>query len=131
MKRVSKYATMTASDLARVTRERGLEKPTVLHISEWADWLEEIDQQTDAAPVVESQVAAVENAAPALALQAQYDAMSKDNAVKAAHHAGMPTTNRTTKAEAIDFLLAAAAVSEDEQQAADDDAETGDEEEGG
>lgn len=43
MKRTSRYATMTASDLARETRERGLEKPNVITLSEWADWLEADD----------------------------------------------------------------------------------------
>lgn len=43
MKRKSVYAKMTASDLARVTRERGLEKPNVITLSEWADFLEADD----------------------------------------------------------------------------------------
>lgn len=43
MKRTSRYAAMTASDLARETRERGLEKPNVITLSEWADWLEADD----------------------------------------------------------------------------------------
>jgi hypothetical protein len=43
MKRRSAYANMTASDLARVTRERGLEKPPVHSLSEWEDWLEAQD----------------------------------------------------------------------------------------
>jgi hypothetical protein len=43
MKRKSAYSSMTASDLARITRERGLEKPNVLTRSEWADFLEADD----------------------------------------------------------------------------------------
>lgn len=43
MKRRSIYTNMTASDLARVTRERGLEKPNVKTLSEWADFLEADD----------------------------------------------------------------------------------------
>lgn len=43
MKRQSRYATMTASDLARETRERGLDKPNVITLSEWADFLEADD----------------------------------------------------------------------------------------
>lgn len=50
-KRTSKYANMNASDLARETRNRGLEKPQVLDISQWADWLEELDNPTKPAPV--------------------------------------------------------------------------------
>ncbi len=43
MKRQSVYAKMTASDLARITRDRGLEKPGVKTLSEWADFLEADD----------------------------------------------------------------------------------------
>lgn len=43
MKRKSVYASMTASDLARITRERGLDKPPVVTLSEWADVLEADD----------------------------------------------------------------------------------------
>src|SRR4051794_23559048 len=43
MKRKSVYANMTASDLARITRERGLDKPNVITLSEWADFLEADD----------------------------------------------------------------------------------------
>lgn len=48
MKRQSIYANMTASDLARVSRERGLEKPNVITLSEWADFLEADDARTQA-----------------------------------------------------------------------------------
>jgi len=44
MKRTSKYANMNAHDLAEETRNRGLEKPDVLTISDWANWLEEQDK---------------------------------------------------------------------------------------
>lgn len=43
MKKRSAYNNMTASDLARITRERGLEKPNVRTLSEWADVLEADD----------------------------------------------------------------------------------------
>lgn len=42
-KRTSIYASMTASDLARITRERGLDKPDVITLSEWANFLEADD----------------------------------------------------------------------------------------
>lgn len=55
MKRKSAYASMNASDLARITRERGLEKPNVITLSEWADFLEADDakhrQQLSRVPV--------------------------------------------------------------------------------
>lgn len=43
MKKRSVYDSMTASDLGRVTRDRGLEKPAVTSLSEWAGWLEADD----------------------------------------------------------------------------------------
>lgn len=43
MKRKSRYANMNASDLARITSERGLEKPKVITLSEWADFLDADD----------------------------------------------------------------------------------------
>lgn len=61
MKRKSVYAKMTASDLARVTRERGLEKPNVITLSEWADFLEADDakrlKNSQANVITESQAA--------------------------------------------------------------------------
>lgn len=39
MKAKSKYHAMSAGELARITRERKLEKPNVLSRSEWADFL--------------------------------------------------------------------------------------------
>jgi type II secretory pathway component PulK len=33
------YSSMKAHDLARITRERGLEKPKVITLREWADFL--------------------------------------------------------------------------------------------
>jgi hypothetical protein len=43
MARKSIYHSMKAHDLARVTRERGLDKPKVLSLSEWADFLDADD----------------------------------------------------------------------------------------
>lgn len=61
MKRKSVYAKMTASDLARITRERGLEKPDVITLSEWADFLEADDakrlKNSQANVITESQAA--------------------------------------------------------------------------
>lgn len=48
-----------------------------------------------------------------------YDAMSKADAIKRAEAAGMPVTAKTTKAEAVDYLLASDGVSEDAQAAMD------------
>ena len=56
MARKSLYHGMKAHDLARITRERGLDKPNVITLSEWADYLEADDakrlkqasKQTDA-----------------------------------------------------------------------------------
>lgn len=42
-KPASLYDNMTASDLARITRERKLEKPNVITLREWADFLEADD----------------------------------------------------------------------------------------
>jgi hypothetical protein len=39
MKAKSKYHAMSAGELARITRERGLDKPEVITRSEWADFL--------------------------------------------------------------------------------------------
>lgn len=47
MKRKSVYANMKAHDLARITRERGLEKPNVITLSEWADFLEADDAKRE------------------------------------------------------------------------------------
>lgn len=47
MKRKSQYANMNASDLARITRERGLKKPKVITLSEWADFLEADDAKRE------------------------------------------------------------------------------------
>jgi hypothetical protein len=47
MKRKSIYATMTTSDLVRITRERGLKKPDVITLSEWADFLEADDKRRE------------------------------------------------------------------------------------
>lgn len=107
VKRTSKYANLTASDLARITRERGLAKPEGMkNISEWADWLEGLDGETQAA-----------EAAPLAA--PDYDAMTRAEAVKRAQDAGMPVARNTSKAEAVDFLMAAAGISEDAQAALD------------
>ncbi len=43
MKRKSIYDSMTASDLARITRERGLNKPDVITLRDWANFLEADD----------------------------------------------------------------------------------------
>jgi hypothetical protein len=43
MARKSIYHSMKAHDLARVTRERGMDKPKVLSLSEWADFLDADD----------------------------------------------------------------------------------------
>jgi hypothetical protein len=48
-----------------------------------------------------------------------YDAMTRAEAVKRAQDAGMPVAKNTTKAEAVDFLMAAAGITEDQQQALD------------
>jgi hypothetical protein len=58
MKRTSQYANMTASDLARVTRERGLEKPNVITLSEWADFLEADDAKREKAAQAKESVRA-------------------------------------------------------------------------
>lgn len=44
MKRQSVYANMTVSDLARLTRERKLDKSGVVTLSDWADLLEADDK---------------------------------------------------------------------------------------
>jgi hypothetical protein len=51
MKRKSIYATMTTSDLVRITRERGLKKPDVITLSEWADFLEADDKRRALKPL--------------------------------------------------------------------------------
>lgn len=43
MNKRSAYHSMKAHELARVTRERGLEKPKVITLSEWADFLDKDD----------------------------------------------------------------------------------------
>jgi hypothetical protein len=43
MARKSIYHAMKAHDLARVTRERGMDKPKVITLSEWADFLDADD----------------------------------------------------------------------------------------
>jgi uncharacterized protein (DUF2147 family) len=43
MKPKSIYHSMKAHDLARVTRERNLDKPKVITLSEWADFLDADD----------------------------------------------------------------------------------------
>jgi hypothetical protein len=58
MKRTSQYANMTASDLARITRERGLEKPNVITLSEWADFLEANDAKREKAAQTKDSVRA-------------------------------------------------------------------------
>ena len=49
----TKYDHMTASDLARETRALGLEKPDVLTLREWADWLDEQSTVHQQAPVLQ------------------------------------------------------------------------------
>lgn len=118
-KRTSKYANMNAGDLARETRAKGLQKPNVLTLSEWADWLEDDDKrrQSVGEPVSDADAARQ----PFAEIAPDYDAMSKAEAVKRAQEAGMPVTAKTSKVEAVDWLLAAAGVSEDEQAAMDAD----------
>jgi hypothetical protein len=53
------------------------------------------------------------------ALLAELNALDKEAALERAESAGLKRTSRTSKQEAIDFLLAAAGFSEDEQAAAD------------
>lgn len=48
-----------------------------------------------------------------------YDAMTRAEAVKRAEAAGMPVAKNTTKAEAVDYLMAAAGITEDQQAALD------------
>jgi hypothetical protein len=43
MARKSIYHSMKAHDLGRITRERKLDKPKVLSLSEWADFLDADD----------------------------------------------------------------------------------------
>lgn len=118
-KRTSKYASMTTSDLARETRALGLEKPEgVINISEWADWLEKQSAQpveSVGEPVTDTEAAGM----PFAEIAPDYDAMSKAEAVKRAQEAGMPVSSKTSKAEAVDWLMAAAGVTEDEQAALD------------
>lgn len=49
MKQRGLYDNYTASDLARETRALGLEKPNVITLREWADWLEEQKREQAAA----------------------------------------------------------------------------------
>jgi hypothetical protein len=110
-KRTSKYANMNASDLARETRARGLEKPHVLDISQWADWLEEQDNPTKLA---EAEV--VEDQLDKSADGGQYHSMSNRDLRALAKERGISLHDRT---EIIDALQAADGMTEDEQAAQD------------
>lgn len=46
----SAYAKMNISELSRITRERGLDKPRVRTRSEWADFLDKDDAKRAAQP---------------------------------------------------------------------------------
>ena len=115
-KRLSKYATMTASDLARVTREKGLTKPEgLLHISEWADFLEAHDKGE----------AVADSAIPFAAglnieeHNSAYARMSSKQLKAEAKKRGVDTSDLATDLEIIDALEAADGTSEDDQAAAD------------
>ena len=126
-KRTSKYASMTASDLARETRERGLAKPDgMTNVSEWADWLESLDAQqpsvgepisaAEAATLPQAEVEVTEAAAT------DYRRMNKAQLVDLSIERGLDAdeAHASTKAELADWLLAADGVTEDAQQAAAD-----------
>lgn len=75
---------------------------------------------------VESVVAGVEKLGKKSAPQTkaartadELDAMSKDEVIAEAEAMGMERTSRTTKAEAVDFILAANGVTEEQQAAMD------------
>lgn len=113
-KQASIYENMNASDLARITRERKLEKPNVITLREWADFL----QADDAAR--RNPVSATSAAETAPTVSDPYGGMSADEAVAEASRRGMKTSSRTSKREAVDYLLASDGVSEDSQAALDD-----------
>lgn len=118
-KRTSKYALMNAGQLAQETRARGLQKPDVLTLSEWVDWLEGLDTQTVGEPVSEAEAATMPTAEVEVTGGTPYDSMTKAQLVMEARTRKMDISGMTTKAELIDALLASDGVSEDEQAAMD------------
>lgn len=107
MVKAQKYDDLSTSELARLTRERGLDKPAVGDSGAWAAWLRE----QDSAPA--SVVAQAATAAP------DYKHMSKVNLVVLAQERGLADASANTKAELADWLLASDGVSEDQQAAQD------------
>jgi hypothetical protein len=104
------YDNMNAGDLARITRERGLQKPDVLHIVEWADWLAEQDAKQDASK------APTENVAAQTSESNDYGSMSNRDLRALAKERGITLHDRT---EIIDALQAADGMTEDQQAAQD------------
>lgn len=101
----TEYDNMTASDLGRETRALGLEKPNVVTLREWADWLAE-QKASAAALIVDEDDGDAFTAPEPDALDAELDAMSKDDVIARAEAAGMDTHSRTTKSDAKAWLLA-------------------------
>lgn len=111
----SKYGHLTASDLARITRERGLEKPDVITLREWADWLEEWEKAASKATAeAVPETTASKSGVPT------YDtlnAMTVKKLKAALAERGGNLSGLNTKPELIDALLASYGVSESEQAA--------------
>lgn len=107
-KQPGKYDKLSAGDLGRLTRERGLAKPDVLDIGEWARWLEAQDAaQSQPKP----ETAEEENYSG----ESDYSTLSAKELRAEAETRGIDTKALRTKTELIDALEAADGMTEDEQ----------------
>lgn len=113
MKKRSIYSNMTASDLARITRERGLEKPNVITLSEWADFLEDEDKKRQNPDAGTDTAFGFEETAPS---HEDFEAMTVKQLKAALAERDGDLTGLNTRAELIDALEASWGITEDEQQ---------------
>lgn len=127
MRRAGKYDNYTASDLARETRARGLEKPNVITLREWADWLEAHDKAAEAetpeptawgdTPQPNAHLIPPVNTTAEIAPEVRRAALESMSVRELREDAEQRGLNR--KDELIDAIEAAQGVSEAEQAQAD------------
>lgn len=114
-RKTGQYDNLNASDLARITRDRGLDKPQVITLREWADWLEAQDHPTTVASVKDVEI--IEDEMDSENVDngriGDYSDMSNTKLRKLAKERGITLHERT---EIIDALQAADGFTEDEQQ---------------
>lgn len=88
MAKRTQYSNMSTSDLARLTRERGLVKPEgLMDVGEWADWLAQQDKPVMGEPVTDAEAAALPPAEVEVA--SPYAAMPRAELVPLAEQRGV------------------------------------------